>query len=91
MDLSFDAAKNEKNIAAHGMALSEAEHLDWDAMIAAVDTRKEYGETRLVGYAPMGERLYCVVFVERTEGRRIISLRKANSREVDRYEKSQAD
>ena len=91
MVLSFDAAKNEKNIEVHGIALSEAEHLDWDAMIAAVDTRKDYGETRLVGYAPLGERLHCVVFVDRADGRRIISLRRANSREVDRYEQSQAD
>jgi len=57
-------------------------------MVATADTRKDYGEARVIGYAPIGERLYCVVFVERDEGRRIISLRKANSREVARYEES---
>jgi uncharacterized DUF497 family protein len=30
--------------------------------------------------------LYCVVYVDTKVSRRIISLRKANNREIDRYE-----
>jgi uncharacterized DUF497 family protein len=33
----------------------------------------------------VGVRLYCVVFVDRGDVRRIISLRKANRREEKRY------
>ncbi len=33
----------------------------------------------------MGERLYCVEFTNRSSVRRIISLRKANNREIVRY------
>jgi hypothetical protein len=36
-----------------------------------------------IGY--IGLRLYCVVFVDRPDSRREISLRKANQREVKRY------
>lgn len=36
-----------------------------------------------LGY--VGLRLYCLAYVDRTEGRRIISMRKANQREVKRY------
>jgi uncharacterized DUF497 family protein len=36
--------------------------------------------------APMRHRLYCVVYVDTKVSRRIISLRKANNREIDRYE-----
>ena len=54
--------------------------------------RRDYGETRQIGYAIAGDRLYCVVFVERPEDalteRRIISLRKANSREVNSYDEN---
>ena len=39
----------------------------------------------MIGYALFGERLYCVVYVDREDARRIIRLRKANSREVIRY------
>ena len=44
-----------------------------------------YGENRMIGYAPIAARVYCVVFVDRDDIRRIISLRKANSREVHHY------
>ena len=36
----------------------------------------------------IGLRLFFVAFVERPDGRRVISLRKANSREVNRYAKT---
>ncbi len=39
----------------------------------------------MIGYALVGARLYCVVFAGRAGVRRIISLRKANDREVDLY------
>lgn len=39
----------------------------------------------MIGYALMGDRLYCVVFTDRGEIRRIISLRKANNREIKKY------
>lgn len=86
MRITFDAAKDARNLQVHGVPLSAAQALEWDALIATVDNRRTYGETRMVGYAPMGQRLYCVVFVDRDDGRRIISLRRANAREVARYE-----
>ncbi|MFM2328769.1 MAG: hypothetical protein RLZZ494_872 [Pseudomonadota bacterium] len=49
------------------------------------DTRRDYGEPRQSALVLMGVRLFFVAFVDRPEGRRIISLRKANSREVNRY------
>jgi hypothetical protein len=39
----------------------------------------------MAGLALMNDRLYSVVYVERGARRRIISLRKANRREVKRY------
>ena len=82
----FDPKKNAINIARHGVSLEAADSLEWDAMIAKQDARKNYGEVRMVGYAPIGQRLFCVVYVDRADGRRIISLRKANIREVKDYE-----
>ena len=87
--ITFDPAKNESNQAKHGVSLALAKMLEWDTLICKPDTRRDYGEARQIGYAIAGERLYCVVFVDRPEGapteRRIISLRKANSREVKSY------
>lgn len=87
--ITFDPAKNTSNQAKHGVSLALAKMLEWDTLICKPDTRRDYGEARQIGYAIAGERLYCVVFVDRPEGapteRRIISLRKANSREVKSY------
>jgi hypothetical protein len=39
----------------------------------------------MIGFAYIGLRLYCVVFTDRDDVRRIISLRKANRREIAHY------
>ena len=87
MKITFDSAKDNANQAKHGVSLSLAEALEWSHALVKPDTRKLYGEIRLIGYAPIGARVYCVVFVDRDDIRRIISLRKANSREVKHYAK----
>lgn len=92
MKISFDPAKDANNLRKHGVHLAEAEGLDWDAALVKPDSRHDYGEARQIGYVPKGSRLYCVVFVERADELRIISLRKANSREVSRYvQETEAD
>ncbi|UDL07397.1 BrnT family toxin [Marinobacter sp. CA1] len=85
MDIDFDSAKDAANREKHGVSLSEAAGLEWDTLVFEPDTRHDYGEERYVGFALRGDRLYCVVFTDRAGVRRIISLRKANSREVKRY------
>ncbi|WP_422139117.1 BrnT family toxin [Endozoicomonas sp. ALC020] len=68
-----------------GESKTEAERLEWDTLCAWKDQRFDYGEQRMVGFALWGERLYCVVYTDRGETRRIISLRKANNREKTAY------
>lgn len=86
MEIAFDPAKNAANKAKHGVTLADASSLEWDRMIAKIDERRAYGEARMVGFAPIGNRVYCVVYTDRGEARRIISLRKANAREVEAYD-----
>jgi hypothetical protein len=86
VEFAFHPTKDETNRAKHGVALSDAARLDWDRVLAKPDNRADYGEARQIGYGPIERRLYCVVFVDRGETRRIISLRKANNREIDNYE-----
>jgi uncharacterized protein len=83
---AFDPAKDAINRSKHGLSLREAARLDWNRVLAKLDIRTDYGEPRQIGYGPIGRRLYCVVFVDRGDTLRIISLRKANNREIDRYE-----
>ncbi len=85
MKVDFDPAKDVANIANRGVSLADAELLEWDMLLADEDVREDYGEQRMVGYAPIGSRVYCVVFTEHEDAYRIISLRRANKREVRQY------
>ena len=85
MDIDFDPEKDATNFSKHGVSLAAAAQLDWDAALAWIDDRADYGELRIVALAPIGDRLFFVVFVDREDSRRIISLRRANRREVNHY------
>lgn len=85
MKISFDPAKDAHNLAKHGLSLALADSLEWDLLLATEDTRLPYGEVRMVGFAPIGRTVYCVVFTERDDGYRVVSLRKALPKEVRAY------
>ena len=85
MKIRYDKAKDVVNKAKHGVSLALAGELDWETLWVKSDDRRDYGEDRFIGYVLIDARLYCVVFTDRGEHRRIISLRKANPREVKAY------
>jgi uncharacterized DUF497 family protein len=85
MRFEFDHAKDVTNQEKHGISLSLATELDWEAALVWVDERFEYNEMRMIALAPRTEILYYVAFVDRGSVRRIISLRRANRREVKHY------
>jgi uncharacterized DUF497 family protein len=85
MHITFDPGKDKLNQSKHGISLAEAANLDWLSVMVKPDTRRDYQELREIGYGLIGNRLYCVVLVQRGESFHIISLRKANSREVKDY------
>lgn len=89
MNVTFDPAKDAVNLAKHGFSLLDAVGFEWETAVVWPDTRRDYGEPRMVALGYIGLRIMSVVFVDRppeqpTE-RRVISLRKANTREVKRY------
>ncbi|RFO98937.1 BrnT family toxin [Rhodoferax lacus] len=88
MQMTFDPVKDASNLEKHGVSLALALELDWESALVWVDARFEYGELRMIALAPLTGILYCVVFVDREPVRRIISLRRANRREVKHYVQS---
>lgn len=55
----------------------ESHSIEWYAAVTWQDVRYDYQEPRIIGLGYIKNRLYCVVFVDRADNRRIISLRKA--------------
>ncbi|WP_159917441.1 BrnT family toxin [Pantoea sp. 18069] len=88
METEFDAMKDTANQQKHGVSLSLASMIEWQDVLCFVDDRADYSEVREVGFAVIAQRLYVVVFVQRGETMRIISLRKANKRELKHYEQA---
>ncbi|MGI4812264.1 MAG: BrnT family toxin [Janthinobacterium lividum] len=89
MQVSFCPIKDAINSNKHGVPLSFARNMDESKMFSYPDRRKDYREERWIGLAPIGKRLFCAVFTLRSDIRHVISLRKANPREIKRYEQNQ--
>lgn len=86
MQITFDPAKNAHNIELRGLSFEKVVDFEFETAIYRIDTRRNYGETRIRALGFVGKRLYALVFVETLRGIRVISFRKANKREVIQYE-----
>ena len=82
----WDDAKRARNMEKHGVDFADAENLEWGTALIAEDTRKDYGETRWIGFAMLAGRLHCIAFTRRKVVVRVISMRKAHWKEVRQYE-----
>ena len=90
MRVHFDLAKNERNVRDRGLSFESAADFDFETALVYVDERRHYGETRYVALGLLDGRLHVLCFTEASDGIRVISFRKANSREVSRYAKVQS-
>jgi uncharacterized DUF497 family protein len=85
MRIELDVQKDRANKDKHGLSLDLATELDWENSLVWIDERREYGESRMIALPPSTGTLYYVAFVDRDDIRQIISLRRANRREVKHY------
>jgi len=83
----WDERKRRETWLRHGVDFADVTQFDWVNAVTRPDRRKEYGELRFISYAPIGERVHCVAWTPREGNIRIVMLRKANEREVKRYER----
>ena len=89
MDVEFDFDKDVVNREKHGVSLAfGAEVLADENRLDIMDVRFDYAEERFVSYGMIEERVWVCVFVLRGEVHRIISVRKANDRETQRYQET---
>jgi len=90
MEIEFDIAKSGLCFERRGFDFEYAAHVFLDAnRLTTEDVRHEYGEKRFNVLGLIERRLFAVTYTFREGGViRIISARKANKREVARYEKN---
>ncbi len=88
MRYEWDNSKNLTNQNKHGVAFESVELFEWDSAVVFSDTRQDYGEARYNALGYIGLRIHNLTYTKRASVVRVISLRKANSREVERYAKA---
>ena len=83
----WDDAKRRANLARHGVDFVVVEHFDWERAMIEPDLRYDYGEPRMAATGIIGGRLHVMIYTERDGEMRLISLRKANRRECEKWER----
>ncbi len=85
MKLSWDENKRLTTLAVRGLDMADATQIFGERHVTFLDDRFDYGEIRYLTFGFLGTRLCVVVWTERDETRRVISLRKANEREQEKF------
>ena len=84
MRLTFDRAKREKTLAERGLDFEDALSVFEGTTVEIEDTRKDYGERRIICYGLLEGRMVVVGYTPRGAVRHVFSMRKANDREQTR-------
>jgi len=90
MKLDYDEAKNACNIVERQLSFERVRGFDFDNAVITQDVRKSYPETRYVALGMLDDHVHVLCFTPIAGGVRVISFRKANAREVKRYEKARS-
>ena len=88
MELEWDEEKREINLAKHGLDLAVSLELFADYFMERLDTRQDYGEDRWVALGMIRGQAVVLVYAERDDRLRPISLRKATVQERSIYEQA---
>jgi len=83
--LTWDEAKRQATLAHRGIDFADAGLVFAGPVFEFEDVRQDYGERRMNTFGLLSQRMTVVVWTPRGEGRRIISMRYANERELAKY------
>ena len=82
MQTEFDRSKRDRTLAERGLDFARAGEVFAGRHLTRRDLRQDYAENRFVTIGWLDARLVVMVWTPRGEVRRIISMRKANEREI---------
>ena len=85
MRIEFDHVKSGRNRKERGLSFEIATDFEIETAVIRIDVRQIKKELRFNAIGYIGNRLFHITCTLRSDVVRIISLRKANKREVKRY------
>ncbi|TDR89661.1 BrnT family toxin [Enterovirga rhinocerotis] len=82
MTISYDPAKNERNIRERGLPFDRVADMDWAGAIGGLGRKQDpFLPTRFFSIGRIGRAVYMVVFTLEGDGIRVVSLRRASKKE----------
>ena len=87
MKIEYDQAKRQTTLEQRGLDFAEAGQIFNGIHYTLEDTRTVFGEQRFITIGYMNERMVVTAWTPRANAKRIISMRKANDREQDKFKK----
>lgn len=85
MKVSYDPKKRAKTLAERGLDFDDSVRVFAGPTVEVFDDRRDYGEERYQTVGLLNDRLVMIVWTPRGEGRHIISMRKCNEREQEKF------
>ncbi|MGA2939980.1 MAG: BrnT family toxin [Syntrophobacteraceae bacterium] len=82
MNITYDPAKRAKTIEERGLDFEDVPKVFSGPTVTDPDVRRDYGEERFITFGVLDGREVALVWTPRGDGRRIISMRYANEREI---------
>ncbi len=86
MKITFDPAKRDKTLRERCLDFRDALAVFQGRLYKFEDTRKDYGEKRMIAVGYLADRMVIIGYVQRGDVRHIFSMRKVNKREAKKYQ-----
>ena len=88
MEIEFDEAKRQRILAERGLDMAESASIFAESHFQIEDLRKDYGEARFRVWGFLKGRRVSLVWTQRENKRRIITMRHAHEHEHKIYQNS---
>ena len=82
MPVEFDQRKHAATLQARGLDMGRAGEVFAGATLTVEDDRRDYGEDRFITIGFLDNTMVVLAWTPRGDAHRIISMRKANEREL---------
>lgn len=82
--VSYDPLKRQRTLEERGLDFEDAPEVFAGVTFEVEDTRRNYGETRMICYGHLAGRMVVIGYTPRGAVHHIFSMRKANEREQAR-------
>ena len=87
MRITYDPNKRKRTLEERGLDFIDASHVFDGSVFEFEDVREDYKEKRVIAVGHLAGRMVIIGYVKRGNTKHVFSMRKANGREIKKYQK----